>query len=111
MTQDERDAAIGKLIKQYSDNEQTIAALRSELLGMKHFLNNLYKGLDNPKDVIPTETAGEKGFETIYAHGPIPASEIDRLHVLLTDYHAAIDNKKELEPLLKQAGLENLITQ
>jgi len=94
MTQNECNEAIGKLVKDYADNETRLVALRRRVDETGTALRVLGKKLERPEDVPPAEAT---------------AVDLADLKSLLVDFHQANDDKTRMEANLEQAGLGNLI--
>ena len=112
MTEEECNAAIGNLIKQYADNERNLSALKTEIRDLRYALRNLSDAIERPASVKVSETDGNKIFQIDYqTRKDLTTSALNRLYKLLSDYHDSIGRKKEMESDLKQANLENLIVE
>ena len=97
MTQED-DAAIGKLVKDYRDNEANRADLAREIGKTKtdfsFFLRKLDK-VDNAEISIE-----EESWNTM---------DLTRLRSMITDFNAAIRDKQAMEKRLQDAGLDFII--
>ena len=97
MTQED-DAAIGKLVKDYRDNEANRADLAGEIGKTKtdfsFFLRKLDK-VDNAEISIE-----EESWNTM---------DLTRLRSMITDFNAAIRDKQAMEKRLQDAGLDSII--
>ena len=110
MTQDERNAAIGKLTQNYAENKRTIVALRTEVREVQSALGSLAAALNSPENVTPFEAGGSPGFQLKHGSVITPKGDSDKLSRLLAELHSALTSRKEIEKDLKEAGLENLVT-
>ena len=94
MTQQECNAAIGKLVRDYADNEIRLVALRRRIEEIATSLRVLGKKLERPRDVAVDEIA-----------------EVDfaGLRPVLVELHEAECAGTEMEVHLEAAGLGSLI--
>ena len=101
MTDAERKEALGDLTEQYSDNERTIAALRSRIKNQADTLHALVLGVHE------------------YLHTRKPAAALDHFRLGppdlpqipkdIADLEEALKSKASMESELNRAGLSNLI--
>jgi hypothetical protein len=99
MTQPEQNAAIGELVKTYSDAKQKRAAIIAEL----HSAGNILKAFGYQLESNLEHRAG-RPFPSVPANYP----DGDRLRRLLDELSATDDTIARCKRLLADAGLQNI---
>ena len=109
MTNEERNAVIGKLVQSYADNEKTFAALNVEIKEFHLNLGGLSRWLERPDDIVSLKHNGKSVFALKQNEDERIEADISKLHALLNAYHDALDKKDDMAKSLRQAGLEKII--
>ncbi len=103
MTEDEKDLAIGRLVRQHDEIEKRIVALRSSLRDTGEFLSDLGGRLRaNPDEVADSEN------EIFLRNYSNKTMEIDgsKIWTNMIALHEALKKKSQMEKDLSQAGVK-----
>ena len=100
------DEAIGKLIRRYNETKQQVAGLRSSIHIIVSDMSNLVRVLQTPEDVVSS------GVVYLYdgASKTINYSFSEGLPELLKELQSVLEEKRQMEDCLRQAGLSGIIS-
>ncbi len=108
MTEAEKDAETGALIKRYEAVNRTIACLRERSRTMAADFRMLSRALARPEEIEPAKT--DKAFDLMGVTGqPRVVVDEEKLRATLTELRESLDDKAQMDRSLRQLGLEGLI--
>ena len=103
----DQDAVIGKLVREYLENERRLASLGLQIRQIGASLQDFGGRLaSNPQRAHSTPSGLDGGSETGV---PVPLDALEQARELLDEYHAALDAKAQMEQDLRKMGLDSVI--
>lgn len=109
MTEEDQDAALGRMITRFSEAKKRRIALMSEAEGIGKRLNSIGRGLETVYSVKTffdgdTRRGEYSSTDDLAAVQPYPTA--DQINSLLTELRTVSAEVRTLRANLKQAGLE-----
>ena len=108
MTNEECDAALGRIVRDYVDTCRKEVCFRSEIRRSQESVSKLETLLKTPENALPLREDGRViGFNTATRSG-FPLN-IETLSGYLDELRGVVEKKERIEEQLRSAGLSDLI--
>lgn len=105
MSDDQKDAVVGRVMREHKENEEQIGKLFSEAAKLGNKLNQVGQALvTHPEGVCPDGSELDIRYTQLRVSFSASDFDVAKLTALTNDYRAALQERERLERQLTQLG-------